>query len=206
MGALFKAAPVDTKAAGIEQQALARFHATQEPQGGQAAQLTGNLPPHTEGFAEHSAHYHKFLSAVSTVLGDLSSPEKWHMPHLLPSVHFRTCPTLQGTPTNQPPGLPGVRRVPPRQPKGGGARSTWTLGCSSQGFGRGDEPIRAMLLAHAPLVTWLRQHRAQPASSKSAASASGGGARSAATPGMASEMTPRTPRTTMLAALAQISL
>ena len=201
---LLSRAPLDVRAAkALQQEALQQFRAAEQQQASSAPsvksfdELTGHLPKRTEGYAEHAAHYHRFLGAVSATLGDISSPDEVAA---AAAAAFRALqslppppPAADGAGSSLPPGLPPRPAGPPGL--GSSAASQQQASASAsipreavhkarsllaeaalRGLTIGDEAVRTMLVAHAPLMAWLKRHR-QPAKPSG-----GGAAASAATP------------------------
>ena len=150
-------------------------------------ELTGQLPQRTPGYAEHAAHYHRFLGAVAAALGgEASSEEVAHASSAAfrafqvlpadgdgdgeadggkrpPGLPPRSTASGGATSGGGPPGLGAARSLPPvskaRLKTAHEILGSDELKGAFGGLTIGDEPLRQMLHAHAPLSNWLRLHR-----------------------------------------------
>ena len=113
-------------------------------------ELTQGIPSTTAGYKDHAAHYRRFLSAVSAALGGEAPPEEVASTAALAFKALSSVPRAEEAPTD-----PTSREALQR------ARAALGAAASSPFGGRGppEDQLRAMLACHAPLASWLRQHR-----------------------------------------------
>ena len=110
-------------------------------------ELARGIPENTPGYSNQSAHYRRFLRAVSAALGGESPPDEVAS---AASLAFRALSSA--APVDEAPTEPPSRDVLQR------ARTA--IGVSTFGSrGPPEEQLRVMLSCHGPLAAWLRQHR-----------------------------------------------
>ena len=113
-------------------------------------ELTQGIPSTTAGYKDHAAHYRRFLSAVSAALGGEAPPDEVASTAALAFKALSSVPRPEEAPTD-----PTSREALQR------ARAALGAAASSPFGSRGppEDQLRAMLACHAPLASWLRQHR-----------------------------------------------
>ena len=113
-------------------------------------ELTQGIPSTTAGYKDHAAHYRRFLSAASAALGGEAPPDEVASTAALAFKALSSVPRPEEAPTD-----PTSREALQRARAALGAAASSPFGSR----GPAEDQLRAMLACHAPLASWLRQHR-----------------------------------------------